>query len=900
MKSRSRRWAVALVAVVLVLSAAVALPALANPAGTFSPSPSVPQETIPPQLAQGVLPLDQVDVLVMPGVDVAALEAEDVLRAAADLAPRFAQPQPTRVTPSTHGTWETLANGTAVWRLRVVSPKATSLNLGFAQYAMPAGGQLYLYTPDYQVVRGPFTAADNERHGELWTPILPGEALVIEVQLPAAARDELALVLTSVNHGYREFGQMPTSGACNVDVICPQGDLWRSEIRSVAVISTGGSTFCTGFMVNNVAQDLKPYFMTANHCGINAGNAASLVAYWNYENSTCRPPGSPASGGPGDGQLNQFNTGSFFRASYSPSDFTLVELDDPPQQAFNVHWAGWDATSANATSAVAIHHPNTDEKRISFENDPTTTTSYLGTTSPGDGTHVRVADWDLGTTEGGSSGSPLFNQDHRVIGQLHGGYAACGNDLADWYGRISVSWNGGATATSSLKPWLDPGNTGTTVLNGRDQQPDFNLSAAPDAVNICAGSNAVYTINLTSSGGFANPVTFSATGQPAGTTASFVPNPLTPPGSSAFTIGNTAAVAAGAYNVQVTGTSGPLVHSDTVALNVSTIAAGAPTLLTPANGALNVAVQPTFTWAAGANAVAYDLEIATDAAFTNIVHSATGIPGTTYSGATLNTGTTYHWRVRGSNGCGLSAYTAAFSFTTQAAPGDCGPGSTARILYQTDFEGTVTGWTSGGTGNTWALGTNNPHSPTQNYHANDVGSVTDQRLVSPAVVLPTGQNPLTLKFWNAQNIESSSSGCYDGGIIEISTNGGSTWTQIPDSAMPPGNQYHGTVSSSFGNPLATLEAWCGDPAAYANYIVDVSAYAGQTVQFRWRLGTDSSVSQPGWDLDDVLVQSCQVPTAVSLSALAEAPVAPAGTWLALGVLGVAAVLASAWLRRRAT
>ena len=58
----------------------------------------------------------------------------------------------------------------------------------------------------------------------------------------------------------------------------------------------------------------------------------------------------------------------------------------------------------------------------SFEDDPTTTTSYLGTAVPGAGTHVRLEDWDLGTTEGGSSGSPLFNQDHRVIGQLHGGY----------------------------------------------------------------------------------------------------------------------------------------------------------------------------------------------------------------------------------------------------------------------------------------------------------------------------------------------------------------------------------------------------------------------------------------------------------------------------------------------
>ena len=135
----------------------------------------------------------------------------------------------------------------------------------------------------------------------------------------------------------------------------------------MAVISTGGSTFCTGFLVNNTSQDMKGYFMTANHCGINSGTAPSLVAYWNYENSWCRPVNDPINGQPGDGMLNQYNTGSIFRSSSSASDFTLVELDDPINPAFNVYWAGWDHSGADATNATAIHHPNTDEKRISFE-----------------------------------------------------------------------------------------------------------------------------------------------------------------------------------------------------------------------------------------------------------------------------------------------------------------------------------------------------------------------------------------------------------------------------------------------------------------------------------------------------------------------------------------------------
>jgi hypothetical protein len=117
---------------------------------------------------------------------------------------------------------------------------------------------------------------------------------------------------------------------------------------------------------------------------------------------------------------------------------------------------------------VTIHHPQGDEKRISFEDDPTSTTSVGLDTSPGDGTHIRVADWDLGTTEGGSSGSPLLDPAHRVVGQLHGGYAACGNDLPDWYGRLSVSWTGGGTASTRLSDWLDPLATGVMALDGLD------------------------------------------------------------------------------------------------------------------------------------------------------------------------------------------------------------------------------------------------------------------------------------------------------------------------------------------------------------------------------------------------------------------------------------------------
>jgi len=395
-------------------------------------------------------------------VDAPALYGEDVLRRREGLPARFAEPQKVFIAPDTHGTWETLPGSMMVWRLRVSSIDAVSLNLGFSRYVMPAGGHLSIYPVDGSIEPITFTAADNKAHGELWTPILNTRDMMIEVVVPTKARWDLDLELSSLNVGYKEFGDLEPQpglkqGTCNVDVVCPEGDDWRDDIQSVGGYSTGGSIFCTGAMVNNTSGDETPLFLTANHCGVTAGNASSLVVYWNFHSVNC----GDLSGGP----LTMFQTGATHLASYYSSDMTLVELDDAPEPAHRVAYAGWDRSGAVTSGAVAIHHPNGDEKAISFEDDPTTLTTYLSSVSPGDTTHIRVEDWDLGTTEPGSSGSPLFDPNHRIIGQLHGGYAACGNNESDWYGRIYTSWNGGGTPATRLSDWLDPTGVGATTVD---------------------------------------------------------------------------------------------------------------------------------------------------------------------------------------------------------------------------------------------------------------------------------------------------------------------------------------------------------------------------------------------------------------------------------------------------
>lgn len=489
------------------------------------------ESAVPTAASYPVLSVNRLEAVVPAQLDLTRLAEEDALRDQIGMPPRYAVTERVKVTPLTHGTWEELGDGRMLWRLRISGREGTaSINLGFTRFKMPNRGRLLLYSTDGTKTMRPFTAADNESHGELWTPPLPARDMIVELTVPKALAPAVQLELGWINQGYRGFGAPVTdkSGSCNMDVEClPAGDTWRDEVRAVGVISTGGGTFCSGSLVNNTANDNKMYFMTANHCGIGSGNAASLVVFWNYQNSFCRTPGSAASGQAGDGSLAQFNTGSFFRAASSASDFTLVELDDAANPAFNLHWAGWnrstgDFTCTGAAPCAAIHHPSTDEKRFTYSTVNTATTTYLGTTSPGNGTHIWVK-WATdppgpftvpGVTEGGSSGSPLYDADGRFIGQLHGGLSACGatgNSLSDYYGRFNISWTGGGTNSTRLSNWLDPGNTGATTLSGINGGGGCTPPAAPTGLTATAAGQTQINLSWTASGGATSYTIYRAT-----------------------------------------------------------------------------------------------------------------------------------------------------------------------------------------------------------------------------------------------------------------------------------------------------------------------------------------------------------------------------------------------------
>ncbi len=208
----------------------------------------------------------------------------------------------------------------------------------------------------------------------------------------------------------------------------------------------------------------------------------------------------------------------------------------------------------------------------------------------------------------------------------------------------------------------DQGSSGsrTDGTEAFDLPPSCFLDVVQEMIAVCQPDDAVYDITI--GDGFAGNVTLSASGQPAGVTVAFLPNPVSSPGTSTMTIGNTGAAAAGTYTITVSGTDGVITKMDDADLVIQSGVPAAPVLLTPADGATDV-VNPNLTWNPLSSAETYEVQVATDPAFNNIVISATGLTNESYQTTGLAALTTFYWRVRGVNACGTGMYT-TFSFTT--------------------------------------------------------------------------------------------------------------------------------------------------------------------------------------------------------------------------------------------
>ena len=392
----------------------------------------------------------------------------------------------TKINLYENGEWTQMEDGSKIWRLKISAPGTEHLTLLYDDFYLPPDAKFFLYTENEAQILGAFTYANNKKNGKFSTATTYGESVYLEYHEPPhitePARISINKVLQKLATGRsegNEFG-FGTSEDCHININCEQGndyqDFKRGVVRIMLILQDGNDIFagfCSGSLINNTAQDQTPYLLTAFHCIVEG--FTPLYDQWQfnfgYEATSCETPGQEPQA--------QTLIGAEMVASDQDPDFLLLKISTPVPSSFSPFYAGWNrAVDAIPQNSAMIHHPCGDIKKITKDNQNTALVHPRNinwepyTSTPN--THYEI-DFDEGFSQVGASGAPLYGADGLLYGQLHGGsinLEACTiNKL--YFGRFSTSWEGDM-ATNRLSDWLDPINTGQTILNGLD--PFGNLA----------------------------------------------------------------------------------------------------------------------------------------------------------------------------------------------------------------------------------------------------------------------------------------------------------------------------------------------------------------------------------------------------------------------------------------
>jgi len=353
----------------------------------------------------------------------------------------------------------------------VFSAGAVSLGMRLSASNWPAGATLIWRAVESDVIH-----RIDASSGTIWLPDVAGETARLEWN-GAELLPHTRLHIDHITHGYRGLNA-PTArasgdaGSCNVDAVCPQGNDWNESIRASVLITVDDTSTsrasCSGALLNNTADDNRPLMITARHCGINADNADSVIAIFNYQRSVC--------GGSNNGSRQQQLSGARWLTEAPRADTTLIELSRSIPITFNAHLGGWHAERVAPQFGITAHHAAADQKKISLYMQPAQIRDGVvfssGLLDNGFTADTWRVVWSTGITEPGSSGSGLWNENQRLMGVLSGGGSSCSllggtNGSADFFGRLDVAWDDSA----ALRTALDPIGGGTQRTGcGRDNR----------------------------------------------------------------------------------------------------------------------------------------------------------------------------------------------------------------------------------------------------------------------------------------------------------------------------------------------------------------------------------------------------------------------------------------------
>lgn len=382
----------------------------------------------------------------------------------------------------------------------VVSEGAVAVRVQFKDMSLPAGARVFVYSPtNPNEFYGPYEGRGASEDGTFWTPPIRGDTAVIEYFTPSKNNPaQTPFKVFSIAHIYKDSSVEATAGSCELEVSAD----WQNVAKSVGRVDfVSGSSVgsCTGTLLNNLANDQKPYFLTAAHCINTQPEAQSVTVYWNYNTGDTPPVGTPTTHG-----ANLLVTGA-------SSDFSLLFLTG--SMPGGLFFSGWDSSAFSSTAAgTGIHHPQASHKRISFgtARQPNAGNCVFGSQC------LRV-DWSSGITESGSSGSGIWIGNPsdpggpRLIGTLMGGQSACGappSEMWDIYGRFSAGYPSMASFLEGTACVTSLSSTSQNVP-GTGGSGSFNVTAAGSCNWTAVPSDSFITITSGSSGAGNGTITFS-------------------------------------------------------------------------------------------------------------------------------------------------------------------------------------------------------------------------------------------------------------------------------------------------------------------------------------------------------------------------------------------------------
>ena len=376
----------------------------------------------------------------------------------------------TQLSLAEDGEWNVLPTGEKICRLKIESSGALAISVYYSQFEIPQGAQLYIYNGDHSHLLGAYTNETNPEGGAFATEFVAGDNIIFEY-----VADKSSLLphvnIEKICYGYKNL-KVSTDDklSCMVDVMCSEGSDWHDEKDGVVkmVTSIGGYSYlCSATLLNNTSEDFTPYIYTAFHCLEGNGHIASAIDlkkttfYFNYEATRC-----------GAEEIKDGATlvGCTLLEGKSLSSYEgldqallLISADFPP--SLLPYFNGWDTGAKPSQNGVSIHHPKGSVKKISTYISPATSDTWPEVSSAGGvNAHwvvrfTRTAN-GFSATEGGSSGSPLFNQNKLVVGSLTGGNSSCSNPSGtNYYGKFQRFW-------TYVAKYLDPVNSGVSSMEG--------------------------------------------------------------------------------------------------------------------------------------------------------------------------------------------------------------------------------------------------------------------------------------------------------------------------------------------------------------------------------------------------------------------------------------------------